>query len=57
VYGAPKKKPAIVKEIVRKNTLLPHELSYIGDALSDCTAAQSNGVPFIARIHRDKNIF
>lgn len=62
VYGSPKKKADIVREILASfNSALspqPSALSfqsfvYIGDALSDYEAAKSNGVAFLARITDD----
>ncbi|MBL7129817.1 MAG: HAD family hydrolase [Candidatus Omnitrophica bacterium] len=57
VYGAPKKKTDIAKEIISDNNLLPEEIVYIGDALSDYEAANTNSINFIARINNNEHIF
>ena len=50
VYGSPKAKKDIVKDIMMMNGLAGHESVYVGDALSDYGAAKANGVIFIARV-------
>jgi len=57
IYGSPKAKGDIVKEIISKNRFSPVELVYVGDALSDYKAAFGNGVNFIARIDNNEEIF
>jgi len=51
IYGAPKEKPAAVKEIITGYKLFPAETVYIGDSLSDYKAADANSVNFIARVN------
>ena len=61
VYGSPKKKGEIVREILAAYTLehnempfnsalSPQSFVYVGDALSDYQAAKDNSIRFIARI-------
>ncbi|MDD5310599.1 MAG: HAD family hydrolase [Candidatus Omnitrophica bacterium] len=57
IYGAPKSKSAIVKDILSGNRLSPGEAVYVGDAMSDYSAAKDNGVRFIARINGNTGIF
>lgn len=57
IYGAPRKKADIVKEIISNKNLLPNEVIYIGDALSDYKAATSHGINFIARINNNEFLF
>lgn len=57
IYGAPKKKNDIVKEIVNESHISPHEAVYVGDALSDYEAAVNSRVNFIARIKGNGALF
>jgi len=57
VYGAPKKKDDIVRKVIKINSLEPHGVVYIGDALSDYEAAKTNSVHFIARVIYDNHLF
>ena len=57
VYGAPKKKYVIVREILDSYGIKPEEVIYVGDAMSDYQAASENSVRFIARIHDNESIF
>ncbi|MDD5435187.1 MAG: HAD hydrolase-like protein [Nitrospira sp.] len=57
VFGAPKKKDVIVRDILDGYSLKPHEVIYVGDAMSDYQAAYENSVRFIARIHDNESIF
>jgi phosphoglycolate phosphatase-like HAD superfamily hydrolase len=58
LYGAPVKKEDAVNDIIRRFALRPAEAVYVGDALSDLNAAQSNSVPFIARVYSEnKDMF
>ncbi len=61
VYGSPKKKGDIVREILAAYTLehnempfnsalSPQSFVYVGDAISDYQAAKDNSIRFIARI-------
>ena len=59
IYGSPKKKGDIVREIlvVYTSTLSPQSSVYVGDAMSDYLAAKDNAVNFIARINNNESIF
>lgn len=67
VYGSPKKKGDIVREILDTytleynamsfNSVLSHQsFVYIGDAMSDYEAAMVNNVAFVARITEDNGL-
>jgi len=53
IYGAPQKKADIVKKTIVIDGLMPKQAVYIGDALSDYKAANTNSVNFIARINNN----
>jgi phosphoglycolate phosphatase-like HAD superfamily hydrolase len=58
VYGSPKKKVDIVREILAmplNSCLVPQSFVYIGDAMSDYLAAKDNKVLFIARVVSDNS--
>ena len=57
VFGAPKKKNVIVREILDLHCLKPDEVIFVGDAMSDYQAASENSIRFIARIHDNESIF
>ena len=58
IFGSPKKKNSIVKEIISKNKYLSKNILYIGDAIEDYNAAVNNNNNFIARIYpENKEIF
>ncbi|MBF0488047.1 MAG: HAD family hydrolase [Nitrospirae bacterium] len=57
IHGAPKKKAAIVQEILDTHGIHPNTAVYVGDAMSDYKAAAANHVPFIARVRGDIEIF
>ena len=57
IYGSPRNKTDIVKEILDIHELLPEEVVCIGDAMSDYEAARSNSVEFIARLDNNEEIF
>ncbi|MDD5045091.1 MAG: HAD-IA family hydrolase [Candidatus Omnitrophica bacterium] len=57
IHGAPKLKSEAVKEIIEGNRLSAAEIVYVGDAMSDYSAAKDNGVRFIARIKDNEEIF
>lgn len=49
VHGTPREKPAIIVDLLRRYDLVPSELLFIGDGLSDHAAATATGVRFLAR--------
>lgn len=57
VYGSPLKKSEIIHKILNQYHLLPQEILFIGDSLTDFTEAHKVGVPFIGRISRKQNPF
>ena len=50
VYGSPRNKGAILRDILAQNGWLPQQLVFIGDAIDDYKGAEEAHVPFIARI-------
>ena len=55
ISGAPESKSQAVKKVLKKYK--KSELVYVGDALSDYSAAISNSIDFIAKIHDNADIF
>jgi 3-deoxy-D-manno-octulosonate 8-phosphate phosphatase KdsC-like HAD superfamily phosphatase len=47
--GAPRKKDALLNEILHRHALAPSELVYIGDAINDWQAARTLKIPFVWR--------
>ena len=47
VYGAPRKKVHIVNSVINQSHYSPDACLYIGDALTDFSAAQQNGLYFL----------
>lgn len=50
IYGTPRGKPEILREILASHTLDASELLFVGDATSDLAAAAEVGTPFVARV-------
>lgn len=57
VYGSPRTKDEIVREILANERLDPSEALFIGDAMSDLRAAQATGLPFVARAAPGRDAF
>ena len=58
VYGSPASKAEIMRRILAEHALSPHEVVFVGDALSDYEGARAVDVPFVARVPRgDASIF
>jgi HAD superfamily hydrolase (TIGR01549 family) len=55
VHGTPKSKEDIIKDILQRYAFSGEEVAFVGDADSDCTAADKAGVFFIARITSDNH--
>lgn len=55
IYGAPQAKKEILREIVTSDDFSFSEAVFIGDALSDYSAAEANNVYFIGRIDSEYN--
>ena len=53
VFGTPVTKPEIIENILTNNCLERKQLVFVGDAESDRIAAESAGIPFVARITND----
>ena len=51
VYGTPRTKAEIVKDILNKENINNNEAVFIGDAITDYEGAKEANVPFIARIN------
>lgn len=49
VWGSPHKKDAIIKDILGRYNLLPHEAVMVGDGASDYKAAVKTDLHFVAR--------
>ncbi|MBI4667943.1 MAG: HAD family hydrolase [Elusimicrobia bacterium] len=49
VFGSPRTKDFLLKEILKRYHLRPRQLVFVGDAPTDWRAAQRAGVPFIWR--------
>ena len=56
IYGSPKNKSFIVKNIIKKHGLITGETVFFGDAMSDYRAAKDNSIDFILR-QTDENHF
>jgi len=50
VYGSPASKAEILSRILSENDLEPGEIVFVGDALSDYSAARKVGAAFVARV-------
>ena len=50
VYGSPRNKGAILRDILAQNGWRPRQLVFIGDAIDDYKGAEEATVPFIARV-------
>lgn len=56
VYGAPRKKVEIIKEILDTTDCNPQEVVFIGDDLPDYEAVTMNGVKFIGVVGDENNL-
>lgn len=57
IYGSPIKKSDAVGKILIEEDVKPINAIFIGDAISDYTAARDNSINFIARINKNETIF
>jgi len=55
IYGSPRKKAQILKDLMAEFSLTPGEVLFIGDAIDDYHGAVEAGTPFIARVPKGKN--
>lgn len=53
VYGSPRAKPDLLRQILVDQGLAPWQAVFIGDAVADQRAAQAVGMPFIAVASKD----
>jgi len=53
VHGAPRKKPEILSDILRRKEYHPDHCLFLGDAMSDYQAAQKTGVCFLGIVPDD----
>jgi len=54
VYGSPRNKAAILRDLMDKNGWRPEDIVFVGDSIDDYHGAQATGVPFIGRVGPDK---
>lgn len=57
VFGSSRNKSDWTQKILKEHDFKVHEVLWVGDALSDWDAAWENGIPFVARITGDKDVF
>jgi HAD superfamily hydrolase (TIGR01549 family) len=50
VYGSPRKKAQILKDLMAESGWAPREILFVGDAIDDYHGAMEAGVPFVARV-------
>ena len=50
VYGSPRHKGEILRDILSENRWLPHQVLFVGDAIDDYNGAKEASVPFIGRV-------
>ena len=50
VYGSPRDKAAILRDVLAENGWRPSEMVFVGDSIDDYKGAQATSVPFIGRI-------
>ena len=50
VFGSPRDKAAILRDVMAEKGWRPKELVFVGDSMDDYKGAQAAGVPFIGRI-------
>jgi len=57
VFGSPKLKPEIIRNIMKDWNLKAHNMLFIGDAITDLNAAKECNLPFIGRAASTSNDF
>ena len=55
IYGAPRGKAAILRDVMAENGWSPGEIVFIGDSIEDYNGAQATGAPFVGRISPGKD--
>lgn len=54
VYGSPRNKAAILRDLMEERGWRPEEIVFVGDSIDDYHGARAVGVPFIGRVGPDK---
>lgn len=54
VYGSPRNKAAILRDLMDENGWRPEDIVFVGDSIDDYHGAKAVGVPFIGRVGPDK---
>lgn len=49
-HGSPRTKPEIIRDLLARYQIKTEEAVFIGDAMSDCLAAEETGTAFIGRV-------
>jgi len=49
IFGSPQRKADHLRHILNEYSLTPHEVAFIGDAMTDFRAAKETGIHFVAR--------
>jgi len=58
VYGSPKRKEAIVDDVLARHGAAPSQAVFVGDTMTDYLAARATEVPFVGRVDpRHENPF
>lgn len=55
IHGSPKQKEFIIRDILNKEDYDPKKCLFLGDALSDLSAANYNNMPFLGILHKHNN--
>lgn len=55
IYGAPRDKAAILRDVMAENGWSPGEIVFIGDSMEDYNGARAVGTPFVGRISPGKD--
>ena len=54
VYGSPRDKAAILRDLMAEKGWRPSEMVFVGDSIDDYKGAHATGVPFVGRISPGK---
>lgn len=54
VYGSPRNKATILRDLLDENGWRPEDIVFVGDSIDDYHGAKVTGVPFIGRVGPDK---
>ena len=50
IFGSPRRKDEIIKEIIRRYNFKPDQIIFIGDSVNDLEASKLTGIHFLARV-------